>query len=94
MGSTGLESNAPNPEQISGRIFSAQRKTLSLPKPGKAKLAGIVRTLPIKTVISNQTGPKPAPHVHTSISSRLKVDFAPVVNPALLAGHLGHFLPN
>ena len=94
MGPTGLESNALNPEQISGRIFPTQRKTLPLSKPGKAKLAGIVRTLPIKTVNSNQTGPKPAPHVHTSISSRLKVDFAPVVNSAYLAGPLGHFLPN
>ena len=94
IGPTGLESNAFNPEQISGRIFPAQRKTLPLSKPGKPKLAGFVRTLPIKTVISNQTGPKPAPHVHTLISSCLKVDFAPVVNPALLAGRLGHFLQN
>ena len=81
-------------KQILGKIFPPQRKTLPLFKAGKAKLADIVRTLPIKTVISNQTGPKPAPHVHTSISSRLKVDFAPVVNPALLACRLGHFLPN
>ena len=94
MGPTELESNALNAEPISGRIFPAQRETLPLSKPGKAPLTGIVQTLTIKTVTSNQTGLKPAPHVPTSISSRLKVDSVPVVNPASLAGRLVHFLPN
>ena len=80
----------PNSEPLPCGIFSAARQKHLLPKPGKAKLKGISNNLSVK-----QTDPRPAlPIQSTLASSRLKIDFLPIVKPVALAGRLVHFLSN
>ena len=61
-----------------------------LPQPRKTRLKGILHDISL-----NQTDPKPAPPVQQILaSSRLKIDFQSIVEPAALAGRLRLFLPN
>ncbi len=74
-----------------GGCLNRKGKPASSPTKGNV-LKGISNNSrsPIK-----QTGPKPAPPVQRTLaSSRLKIDFRPIVEPVTLAGRLRPFLPN
>ena len=71
-------------------VFSTKRENQFLPQPGETRLKGILNDSSL-----NQTDPKPAQPVQQILaSSRLKIDFQSIVEPAALAGRLKPFLPN
>ena len=87
--------NALNPEQISGRIFPAQKENPITFQARKSKISRYCSNSSDKN--SNfkpnrsETGSTCSHFDFQSFKSRF---CSPVVNPALLAGRLGHFLPN
>ncbi len=80
----------PKAKPLPWGAVSTERENQLLPQPRETVLKGISNNSRIK-----QTGPKPAPPVQRTLaSSRLKIDFRPIVEPVTLAGRLRLFLPN
>ncbi len=80
----------PKAKPLPWGAVSTERENQLLPQPRETVLKGISNNSPIK-----QTSPKPAPLVQRTLaSSRLKIDFRPIVEPVTLAGRLRPFLPN
>ena len=87
--SPGMESTRMDPKAWGGG-FSTKRENQFLPQPRETRLKGILNDPSL-----NQTDPKPAqPVQQIPASSRLKIDFQSIVEPAALAARLKLFLPN
>ena len=78
--SPGMESTRMDPKAWGGGVLNKEGKPVSSPTKGNK---------------ANQTDPKPAqPVQQIPASSRLKIDFQSIVEPAALAARLKLFLPN